>query len=149
MDNNNNNAKKKQNQREERERKKVIKGKIKEGYQRGRENTSNKVIQNKLKASVIKRHLLTLTSSTTTVIRKRIKPSIIMACAEFAALDGRAFDTMSGTDFLNLAKQLVDAGRLLGNSSTVKIEYLMPHSTTVRNIYFVNYESSGRCHPSF
>ena len=53
---------KKENQREERERKKkVIKGKIKEGHQRGRENTSNKVIENKLKVSVIKRHLLTLT----------------------------------------------------------------------------------------
>ena len=113
----------KHNQREERERKKkVIKGKIKEGikegHQRGRENTSNKVIENKLKASVIKRHLLTLTSSTTTVIPKRIKPSVIMACAEFAALDGRAFNKMSGTDFLNLAKQLLDADPLLGNSST-------------------------------
>ena len=53
---------KKENQREERERKeKVIKGKIKEGHQRGRENTSNKVIENELKVSVIKHHLLTLT----------------------------------------------------------------------------------------
>ena len=52
----------KRNQREERERKeKVIKGKIKEGHQRGRENTNNKVIENELKVSVIKRHLLTLT----------------------------------------------------------------------------------------
>ena len=75
-------------------------------------------------------------SSTTTVIPKRIKSSVIMTCAKFAALDGRAFDTMSGTGFLNLAKQLLDADRLLGNSSTVKIEDLIPHSTTVRNIYF-------------
>ena len=57
---NNNKAKKKQNQREERDRRKVIKGKIKERHQRGRENTNNKVIENKLKVSVIKRYLLTL-----------------------------------------------------------------------------------------
>ena len=48
--------------KEKREKeKKVIKGKIKEGHQRGRENTSNKVIENELKVSVKKRHLLTLT----------------------------------------------------------------------------------------
>ena len=61
---NNNDAK--NNQREERERKeKAIKGKIKEGHQRGRENTSKKVIENELKVSVIKCHLLTLTPSPT------------------------------------------------------------------------------------
>ena len=58
---------KKENQSEERERKKrssraKSKKDIKEGHQRGRENTSNKVIENKLKVSVIKRHLLTLTT---------------------------------------------------------------------------------------
>ena len=75
-------------------------------------------------------------SSTTTVIPKRMKSSVLMARAKFAALDGRAFDTMSGTGFLNLAKELLDADRLLGNSSTVKIGDLIPHSTTVKNIYF-------------
>ena len=56
---------KKKNQREQRDRKKrssrtKSKNDIKEGHQRGRENTNNKVIENKLKVSVIKRHLLTL-----------------------------------------------------------------------------------------
>ncbi|CAF4186645.1 unnamed protein product, partial [Rotaria sordida] len=50
------------------------------------------------------------------IIPQRIKSSITTACAEFAALDGRAFETMSGKGFLNLAQQLFDAGRVLGIS---------------------------------
>ncbi|CAF1488339.1 unnamed protein product [Rotaria sordida] len=69
-------------------------------------------------------------SSKQKIIPQRIKSSITTACAEFAALDGRAFETMSGKGFLNLAQQLFDAGRVLGNSSTIKIEDLIPHSTT-------------------
>ena len=49
-----------------------------------------------------------------TVIPKRIKASIATACAEFAALDGRASNTMSGIGFLDLAKQLLHAGRVMG-----------------------------------
>ena len=65
-------------------------------------------------------------------VPKHIKSSITTACAEFAAMDNRAFETISGEGFYSLAKQLVNAGRFLGNnSSSVDVQQLLPHSTTV------------------
>ena len=42
------------------------------------------------------------------------KDRIIEACVELCALDGRPFDTVSGEGFINLAKQLMNAGALMG-----------------------------------
>ncbi|CAF4193846.1 unnamed protein product [Rotaria sordida] len=62
-----------------------------------------------------------------------IKDRIVEACAEFCALDGRPFDTVTGEGFINLAKQLMNAGALIGTGFSVND--LLPHSTTVsRNV---------------
>ena len=52
-------------------------------------------------------------SSSRTNVPKRMKSSLATACAEFAALDGRAFETMSGQGFLILANHLLNVGRVL------------------------------------
>ncbi|CAF1262711.1 unnamed protein product [Rotaria sordida] len=62
-----------------------------------------------------------------------IKDRIVEACVEFCALDGRPFDTVTGEGFINLAKQLMNAGALIGTGFSVND--LLPHSTTVsRNV---------------
>ena len=48
-----------------------------------------------------------------------IKDRIIEACVEPCALDGRPFDTVSGEGFINLAKQLINAGALMGTGYSV------------------------------
>ncbi|CAF1542534.1 unnamed protein product [Adineta ricciae] len=74
-------------------------------------------------------------------IPNKIKLSVTQACAEFSALDGRAFATMKGSGFQTLAHVLFDAGRLLQNSS-VQIEDILPHPTTIsRNVVRI-YEQS-------
>lgn len=75
-------------------------------------------------------------SSKPVKISKTIRTSVMQACSEFAALDGRAFATMKGTGFQNLAQVLFDAGRSLSNSS-IQIEDILPHPTTVNRIFFV------------
>ncbi|CAF3987750.1 unnamed protein product [Rotaria sp. Silwood2] len=73
-------------------------------------------------------------SSKTIQIPKKMKLSVTQACAEFSALDGRAFDTMTGYGFQNLAQVLFDAGRSFTNSS-IQIEDILPHPTTIsRNV---------------
>ncbi|CAF4770606.1 unnamed protein product, partial [Rotaria sp. Silwood2] len=63
-----------------------------------------------------------------------MKLSVTQACAEFSALDGRAFDTMTGYGFQNLAQVLFDAGRSFTNSS-IQIQDILPHPTTIsRNV---------------
>jgi hypothetical protein len=68
-------------------------------------------------------------------IPKKIKLSITQACTEYAALDGRAFESMQGEGFQNLAQVLFDSGRLL-HKSHIQVEDLLPHPTTVRVIRY-------------
>lgn len=58
-----------------------------------------------------------------------IKKRILDACVEYCALDGRSFESVAGTGFINLAKQLVCAGAILGTS--IGADELLPHPTTV------------------
>jgi hypothetical protein len=58
-----------------------------------------------------------------------IQKRIIEACVEYCAVDGRSFESVAGTGFLNLAKQLINAGATLGTS--VVVSELLPHPTTV------------------
>lgn len=72
-------------------------------------------------------------SSEYPVFQKRI----IDACVEFCALDGRPFESVAGTGFINLTKQLVSVGASLGTSiGTTK---LLPHPSTVSIIFTVTY----------
>jgi hypothetical protein len=64
-------------------------------------------------------------------IPERLKSSVAQACAEFSALDGRAFETMKGEGFQNLAQILFDTGRSYATSS-IQIKDITPHPTTVR-----------------
>ena len=63
-----------------------------------------------------------------------IKDRIIEACIELCALDGKPFDTVSGEGFINLSKQLMNAGALMGTGYSVND--LLPHSTTVCASFF-------------
>ena len=58
-----------------------------------------------------------------------IKDRIVEACVEFCVLDGKPFDTVSGEGFINLAKQLMNTGALIGTGFSVND--LLPHPTTV------------------
>ncbi|CAM4887879.1 unnamed protein product [Rotaria socialis] len=62
-----------------------------------------------------------------------IKERIVESCAEFCALDNKAFETVAGDGFISLAKQLMNAGALIGTGFSVN--ELLPHPTTVsRNV---------------
>ena len=54
---------------------------------------------------------------------------IIDAGVEYCAVDGRSFESVAGTGFLNVAKQFINAGATLGTA--VAITELLPHTTTV------------------
>jgi hypothetical protein len=64
-------------------------------------------------------------------ISKRLILSVIQACTEFSALDGRTFEVMKGDGFQNIAHVLFNVGRLCAHSS-IKIKDILPHPTTVR-----------------
>ena len=64
-----------------------------------------------------------------------IKDRIIESCVEFCALDGKPFETISGEGFVNLAKQLMNAGALIGTGFAVND--FLPHSTTVSRNNFI------------
>ena len=63
-------------------------------------------------------------------VPKRVKKNIVQTCVEFCALDGRAFDLISGDGFRKLAKVLFDAGVSIQKSS-IEVDDLLPHPTTV------------------
>lgn len=67
----------------------------------------------------------------------RIEEEIKTACVEFAALDCRSFQTISGFGFQNLAQKIFDVGRLLPLSRKVNIQHLLPHPITVRSSLFL------------
>ncbi|CAF1328719.1 unnamed protein product [Rotaria sordida] len=54
---------------------------------------------------------------------------IIEACVEYCAVDGRSFGSVAGTGFMNLAKQLINAGATLGTS--VSVSELLSHPSTI------------------
>ena len=58
-----------------------------------------------------------------------IRDRIVETCVEFCALDGKPFDTVTGDGFINLAKQLMNAGALIGTGFS--INDILPHATTV------------------
>jgi len=54
---------------------------------------------------------------------------ITEACVEYCAVDCRPFESVAGSGFMNLAKQLISAGACLGTS--VSVNELLPHPSTV------------------
>jgi hypothetical protein len=58
-----------------------------------------------------------------------VKNRITEACVEYCAIDGRSFESVSGSGFVNLAKQLIVAGATIGTS--VSVNELLPHPSTV------------------
>ena len=52
------------------------------------------------------------TTNEITVVPKSIKDAVIAAYTEFVAQDGRAFQMVKGTGFINLAEQLFNSGKL-------------------------------------
>jgi hypothetical protein len=70
-------------------------------------------------------------SSNQVQVPKQIKLSVTQACAEFCALDARAFAIVQCDGFHNLANALFVAGRRCHKSS-IQIKDILPHSTTVR-----------------
>ncbi|CAF1269649.1 unnamed protein product, partial [Rotaria sordida] len=69
-------------------------------------------------------------STKTYQVPQRIKSAILRSCAEFAAIDNRAFETMAGDGFKSRLQQVFDAGRVL-NTSSLDVEALIPHPTTI------------------
>lgn len=67
-------------------------------------------------------------------IPKQIKEQIAVACAEFAILDSRSFQTIQGTGFKNLAQKIFNAGKHLPISKNIDVGKLLPHPTTVEKI---------------
>ncbi|CAF3938354.1 unnamed protein product [Rotaria sp. Silwood1] len=49
-----------------------------------------------------------------------IKDQIVEECVEFCALDDKPFDTVIGEGFINLAKQLMNAGALTGTGFSIR-----------------------------
>ena len=70
-------------------------------------------------------------SSNPIEVPKKIKMSVTRACVEFVALDARAFETIKGSGFLELAQVLFDAGRSLPKSR-IQMSDLLPNPTTVK-----------------
>ena len=68
-------------------------------------------------------------------IPTKLKFSVGEACAEFCALDCRAFDVLKGEGFKNLVRVIFEAGRSTIKSS-IDISDLLPHPTTVRIVKY-------------
>lgn len=83
------------------------------------------------------------------IIPNRIKQEIKVACTEFAVLDCRPFKTINGIGFKNLAGKIFNAGRCLPVSEKFDIKNLLPHSTTVRKIFFESILTLKRLYCSF
>ena len=64
-------------------------------------------------------------------IPSKLKKSITVACAEFAALDNRAFEMIHGEGFLDLAEKIFDSGQRMSTLPSLKITELLPDPTTV------------------
>ncbi|CAF4027150.1 unnamed protein product [Rotaria sordida] len=58
-----------------------------------------------------------------------IQKRITEACVEYCAVDVRPFESVAGTGFQNLAKQLIYAEATLGTS--INVSELLPHPSTV------------------
>ncbi|CAF2440986.1 unnamed protein product [Rotaria sp. Silwood2] len=72
-----------------------------------------------------------------------IKERIVEACAEFCALDNKPFDIVAGEGFVNLTKQLMNAGALIGTGFS--INDILPHPTTVsRNVIRIYNKLKGQ-----
>ena len=65
----------------------------------------------------------------------KIKKAITDACAEFVAIDNRAFETVKGNGFVNLMENIFTAGQHLSKSANVKVTDLLPDPSTVRIWY--------------
>jgi hypothetical protein len=65
------------------------------------------------------------------VVPERIKKEVTRAYTEFVALDGRPFELISGTGFLQLLETVLKAGRLTAMSPSLQISDLLPHPSTV------------------
>ncbi|CAM4773611.1 unnamed protein product [Rotaria magnacalcarata] len=67
--------------------------------------------------------------------------AVAKACAEFSALDGRAFETMNGDGFYNVAQVLFEAGSYFPHSS-IQVQHIFPHPTTISRGVMQIYEHS-------
>ena len=68
------------------------------------------------------------------MVPKSIKDAVTAAYTEFVAQDGRAFQMVKGSGFINLAGQLFNSGKLLSSSPNIHIENILPDPTTVSNL---------------
>jgi GH24 family phage-related lysozyme (muramidase) len=73
-------------------------------------------------------------SSKNKCVPARIKDTITDACVKFVVQDGRPFHLVEGSGFLQLAKELFNAGRLMATSTSISVEDLIPNPTTVSNV---------------
>ncbi|CAF2085014.1 unnamed protein product [Rotaria magnacalcarata] len=65
-----------------------------------------------------------------------IQKRITETCVEYCAVDGRPFESVAGSGFQKLAKQLIYAGATLGTS--INSSELLPHPSTIsRNVEHV------------
>ena len=71
-------------------------------------------------------------SCKTSIISKKIKNSVKIACTEFIALDSRPFETVSGQGFMRVAQSLFDAGKYFSPTSNVDLKDLIPSPVTVK-----------------
>lgn len=79
-------------------------------------------------------------------IPSQIKKSITNACTEFAAIDSRAFETMSGGGFTDLIGKVFTAGQRMSTFTNFKTTELLPDPTTVNRICcFVIQEQCSSC----
>ncbi|CAF2003862.1 unnamed protein product [Rotaria magnacalcarata] len=74
-------------------------------------------------------------------VPRKIKLAIAKAYAEFSALDGRAFETMKGDGFDNVAQVLFEAGSYFPDSS-IQVQHILPHPTTISRGVMQIYEHS-------
>ncbi|CAF4678867.1 unnamed protein product, partial [Rotaria socialis] len=74
-------------------------------------------------------------SSKTSIIPKKIKDRVKIACVEFIALDSRPFETVSGEGFMKLAQSLFDVDKYFSPTSAVNLKDIIPSPVTVsRNV---------------
>ena len=74
------------------------------------------------------------TNSSTNRIATKIKRATTDACAEFSAIDNRAFATVNGNGFINLIETVFNTGQRLSKFANVKITDLLPDATTVNEL---------------
>ncbi|CAF3751948.1 unnamed protein product, partial [Rotaria magnacalcarata] len=64
-------------------------------------------------------------------VPKTIREKVKIACTEFTALDSRAFETVTGVEFLKMVLSIFDAGRCFSPTSNVSVKEIIPSPITI------------------